>query len=168
MLFEIELTKVEPPEAAFNQTVEEFVAKLEKRRVEGNTIFKQGNYERAMIVYQKILKRLESVNLTQGYSDEQEKELVQPLKISSLNNFAAACLHVGMYKEAVETCDKVLALDSDNSKAHFRKAKALASLGELEESVESYQHAQRLEPKDAVMINQMLCIMALTYGSFSV
>jgi hypothetical protein len=28
-----------------------------------------------------------------------------------------------MYKEAVETCDKVLALDSDNSKAHFRKAK---------------------------------------------
>jgi hypothetical protein len=53
MLFEIELTKVEPPEAAFNQTVEEFVAKLEKRRVEGNTIFKQGNYERAMIVYQK-------------------------------------------------------------------------------------------------------------------
>jgi FKBP-type peptidyl-prolyl cis-trans isomerase len=123
MLFEIELTKVEPPEAAFNQTVEEFVAKLEKRRVEGNTIFKQGNYERAMIVYQKILKRLESVNLTQGYSDEQEKELVQPLKISSLNNFAAACLHVGMYKEAVETCDKVLALDSDNSKAHFRKAK---------------------------------------------
>jgi hypothetical protein len=28
MLFEIELTKVEPPEAAFNQTVEEFVAKL--------------------------------------------------------------------------------------------------------------------------------------------
>ena len=28
-----------------------------------------------------------------------------------------------MYKEAVETCDKVIALDADNSKAYFRKAK---------------------------------------------
>lgn len=28
-----------------------------------------------------------------------------------------------MYKEAVESCNKVVAIDPDNSKAHFRKAK---------------------------------------------
>ncbi|XP_062516611.1 peptidyl-prolyl cis-trans isomerase FKBP8-like [Corticium candelabrum] len=155
MQFKIELTKVEPAETAFDQPMESFVAKLEQRRVEGNNLFKQGNYQRAVIVYKKVISRLESVNLTKGYSEDKEAEIVRPLKISSLNNFAAACLHVEMYKEAIESCDQVLAIDQDNSKAHFRKAKALASVGQLEESIESFQRAQRLEPKDSLIHRQL-------------
>ena len=50
-------------------------------------------------------------------------------------NRAAAYLMVLQYKEALNDCDKAIAIDKTNSKAYFRSATALKGLGRLDAAI---------------------------------
>ncbi|XP_065836713.1 peptidyl-prolyl cis-trans isomerase FKBP8-like [Oscarella lobularis] len=156
MIFEIELVKVEPSPPAFDQTLEEFLKDVERKRLIGNKYYKREEYNQAVSIYKKAIDRLDSAaSLTKDHSVEGDETLVRPLQIAFLNNCAAAYLQLDMHKETIELCDRVLKLDSQNTKAHFRKGKAFASMGDFKQALKSFQEAQKLDPNDTLILKNL-------------
>lgn len=50
------------------------------------------------------------------------------------------------YEKIVSYCDQVIEADSENSKAHFRRAQALTKLGIYEEALKSCIEAKKYSP----------------------
>jgi tetratricopeptide (TPR) repeat protein len=84
--------------------------------VKGNDFYKAKNYSAAIASYTKAIE-------------------LDTTSAALLTNRAAASLMLLQYKEAIQDCDAALAIESDNSKAYFRKATALKGLGKLNEAI---------------------------------
>lgn len=76
------------------------------------------------------------------------------LAVKCYNNLAACILNGEKkrkqedYLRAVGYCDKVLEIEPDNEKAHFRKGKALCEAGEQEKAVEAFKETLKLKPEN--------------------
>ncbi|KIY44144.1 TPR-like protein, partial [Fistulina hepatica ATCC 64428] len=69
------------------------------------------------------------------------------------NNMCACHLKNGKWERAVETANKALAKNENNTKAMFRKAKALAEQGFLERAVKLFQEVKAKNPSEAAAVN---------------
>lgn len=56
------------------------------------------------------------------------------------------------YKEAIQDCDAALSIESNNSKAYFRKATALKGLGKLNEAIAALNKGLEFDPRSATAI----------------
>lgn len=106
------------------------------RKSKGNDFYKSKSYEAAIAAYTK------AVNL-----DKTSAAL--------LTNRAAACLMLLQYKEAIHDCDAAIYLESDNSKAYFRKATAQKGLGKLDEAIFSLNKGLEHDPRSATALADM-------------
>jgi tetratricopeptide (TPR) repeat protein len=66
---------------------------------------------------------------------EEHQNQSNKLQLSATLNLAASYLKMKEYREALETCQKVLALDSNNEKGMFRMAQAYLGLGFEKEAI---------------------------------
>merc|ERR1711985_215242 len=71
------------------------------------------------------------------------------------SNRAQAALRIKDWREAVDAADKVLEVDLKHVKAIFRKGKALVELREFDEAEETLQQAQRLEPSNQDVADEL-------------
>lgn len=67
-----------------------------------------------------------------------------------VSNRSAALLELGDYLGALTDAETVIAIRRNWPKGHFRKAKALVALGQLEEAIESISLGLQFEPNNAV------------------
>lgn len=102
----------------------------EREKEKGNDFFKAGDYEEALQCYTRSVLSKPSVN--------------------NLNNRAVTYVKLKKYRKALEDCDRVLAMDSDNLKARLRKAEALECLEMYEEAMECVNFAIRIDPNNAI------------------
>eukprot|EP00983_Pelagomonas_calceolata_P099650 1158481-Pelagomonas_calceolata.AAC.4 len=63
-------------------------------------------------------------------------------------NLAAANLKLKDYKEAIKNCDKALEVDSNNTKALYRRAQAFMGQGDNVEAEQDVKSALLLAPRD--------------------
>ncbi|CAH1980067.1 unnamed protein product [Acanthoscelides obtectus] len=100
-------------------THEQFEIEAEQYKEQGNTAFKNSEYDQAVRLYTK------AINVTKG----ENRNLAVYYK-----NRAAAHLKQQKYQEALEDCDKCLEIVPSDPKALFRRCQALEALGRLEEA----------------------------------
>ncbi|GAB2216367.1 hypothetical protein Droror1_Dr00024139 [Drosera rotundifolia] len=128
----------------FKTETEEFLVTrkieiAEKKKEEGNALFKAGEYAKASQRYEKGAKFIESV------SDE-EKSQSKALKTSCNLNNAAYKLKLKDYEQAKKLCTKVLDIDSRNVKALYRRAQAYLHLFNLEKAEIDIRKALEIKP----------------------
>lgn len=98
----------------------------DRLREAGNQLFKQGQYKRALVRYAKSILCVVSGS---DLSDE-EKKIAENKKALGYNNEAACHHNLGDYSAARESCDRVLKIDPNNVKAHYRLGCAFLESGE--------------------------------------
>eukprot|EP00794_Sanderia_malayensis_P003140 gene3140-3608_t len=108
---------------------------------EGNTHFKQGNYDQAIECYSKAIKLCPSVNIN---------DLAVFYK-----NRAACHFKLQNYKKSSEDATKSLEFVKNDAKALFRRAQAYEQLGQMEEAFKDIKMAYNIEPKNSAVQDVM-------------
>lgn len=67
-----------------------------------------------------------------------------------ISNRSTTLLELGDYLGALTDAETVIAVRRNWPKGHFRKAKALVGLGQLDEAIESVSLGLQFEPNNAV------------------
>ncbi|XP_074379987.1 70 kDa peptidyl-prolyl isomerase-like isoform X3 [Apium graveolens] len=98
----------------------ERVQAAERKKDEGNVLFKNGKYQRALKKYDKAATY---VGEDGSYEDDNQK-LVRSLRVSCWLNNAACCLRLNNFQAAIELCSKVLDIEFYNVKALYRRSQA--------------------------------------------
>nr|XP_027202035.1 tetratricopeptide repeat protein 1-like [Dermatophagoides pteronyssinus] len=112
-------------------------------KLEGNQQFKLGNYEKSIRFY------LDSLDLcTEQNDDNNDNDNDRQTIVILYSNLAAAKDHLQLYDEAIEYCDKALAINDSHSKAIIRRAQLYRKLDKLDESMADYKRFVELNPDD--------------------
>lgn len=102
--------------------------------VKGTILYVKDDYEGALEVFDKAIE-----------ATQQDYYILYLLKASTLNN-------LGRDKEALESIDKALLLESDNAEILNLKGIILNNLGEYEEARKSFETAHKFEGKSTILI----------------
>lgn len=112
-------------------------------KMEGNQQFKLGNYEESVRFY------LDSLDLcTEQNDDNNDNDNDRQTIVILYSNLAAAKDHLQLYDEAIDYCDKALAINDSHSKAIIRRAQLYRKLDKLDESMADYKRFVELNPDD--------------------
>ncbi|KAJ6747659.1 PEPTIDYLPROLYL ISOMERASE [Salix koriyanagi] len=124
-------------------TLEKFEAS-ERKKLDGNVLFKAGKFWRASKKYDKATEYIE---FDHSFTDD-EMCLAKSLRLSCHLNNAACKLKSGEYLEASRLCTKVLDLDPLNVKALFRRSQAYLKTSELEKAEADIKKALAIDPNN--------------------
>lgn len=103
---------------------------FDQLKEEGNTAFKNKNWEHALKCYTRALKASKSNSDT----------------LVCLKNRAAALLKLENYEEAITDTTKVLDSSPNDPKALYRRCQALESLNRFEEAYRDARHVLLVDP----------------------
>ena len=116
---------------------------------QGNKLYKENRISLAQSKYKKALV---CVGRLFEFEDE-DLQMANEIKVSSMLNLAACAQQESEYGEAVKWCEKVMDEYPENSKAYFRRSKAKQSMALFEEALEDLNTMLELDPslKDEVL-----------------
>ena len=141
-------------------TSEEILAKAQRLKEEGNDLFKEGFYKRAIISYGKAIAHARgmpessripdvtqlidpSVDRPQGMDESLEKQSLA-LEIVSNVNIATCYLKLADANKAINYAEKALALDKKAVKPHLKIAEAHLLKRSLHDAMAAYSEAEKL------------------------
>ncbi|KAJ8612844.1 hypothetical protein CTAYLR_002084 [Chrysophaeum taylorii] len=114
----------------------------------GNAAFSSGDEEGAVAAYTRGIEALDAIEKSQSSNGGGGGGAVE-LRCTILCNRAACFLKQRKYSACVADCDEALALDGGRVKALYRRAKARAELGEIEDAFRDATRCARLGSIDA-------------------
>merc|ERR1719247_3337915 len=143
-------------------------------REEGNKLFKDGHYRKALGQYHKVFcyvnglqvpvtassgegKDDEASRSTPASSSQVPKERVddlRKLKQSSRLNMAACYLKLEEHQKCVDACTKAMELGS-SAKAYFRRGQAYLELRNLSGARSDLERARELTPNDPAIVAEL-------------
>jgi len=110
--------------------------RAERRKDAGNEAFKEGNYPQAAVHYTQCLE-------------------LKPRHHVALANRAACFLKMGEHAKALDDASSCASIAPDYVKGHFRKGLALHAMGAHGEAVVALTHAEKLDPKNAQVVEAL-------------
>lgn len=139
LYFEIELI-------AFDLDLEpnEKIKKATELKDKGNQFLKDQNFNEAKLFYNDALSLILYTNDFEVDETNDAKSLERAIK----SNFIVISLLQKEYKEAIELCDQLLDIYSDDAKTYIRRAQAYENLKVYDKAIEDLTNAQRLEPNN--------------------
>mmetsp|Transcript_14015 Transcript_14015/g.55243 ORF Transcript_14015/g.55243 Transcript_14015/m.55243 type:complete len:207 (-) Transcript_14015:69-689(-) len=148
------------------QSTEEKIAHVKSLKEAGNACFSAGDYAGAVKQYQYASLYLRSLLVKSAglaaLAGEAQDELspadrfeAEQVAISVYNNLAATHLALERYAAAVQDCTKVLELDPDNSKAHYRQGSAFLRMGVLDKARAGLTTALRSFPTSKALRSEL-------------
>lgn len=157
--FTLELIQVEYPETVDKElwimNESEMTESVPALRAEGNTLFSERKYQEASFKYRKALAILEQLLLREKPGDDEWNKLDR-MKIPLLSNLSQCELYLEQYYQAIEHTTEVLAKDSENVKALFRRAKAHSAVWNVEQSKADFVKVIQLDPTLLTSVNILL------------
>ncbi|KAF7140388.1 hypothetical protein RHSIM_Rhsim06G0063300 [Rhododendron simsii] len=127
LIYEIEMLDFIKEKAPWEMTSQERLEAAERKKEEGNLLFKDGKYLRAGKKYDKAA---DYVHEDAPFGDDVEK-LVKALRVSCWLNGAACSLKLNDFQEAIKLCSKVVDVEFLNVKALYRRAQAYLRTADL-------------------------------------
>jgi FKBP-type peptidyl-prolyl cis-trans isomerase 2 len=143
MKIDIELVDYEREPQVWNMNFENKMAYCERKKIEGNEFFAQKRYNMALKRYNQVVSGVES---SDHNLNEQQKNELSKYKIIAFNNAAVIFLKLSQYQDAQDMCDKVLALEPNDTKALFRRAQSYVARGEFDNAVADLKAALQTDP----------------------
>lgn len=161
--------------------IEDVIAVVEKVKACGNNQFKTQNYKTALKKYKKAIKYIKYASKTSDITEDdsdhaveleakisvesdfnsKSKAILDTLLISCFLNSAACKLKSNESQSAIQDLDEVLAIDSKNIKALYRRAQANISMKDLEQAKVDLQLALQIAPDDKAIRNEMIVVKKL-------
>lgn len=156
LIYEVELigfdeTKEGKPRA--DMTVEERISSADRRRMDGNALFKEDKLEEAMQQYEMAIAYMNDDFMFQLFGKYRDMALA--VKNPCHLNMAASLIKLKRYEEAIGQCTIVLSEDENNAKALFRRGKARAELGQTDAAREDFQKARKYAPEDKAIAREL-------------
>ncbi|XP_028841973.1 zinc finger CCCH domain-containing protein 7A-like isoform X1 [Denticeps clupeoides] len=112
---------------------------------EGNDVFSEGEWTRAVELY------TEALNIAE-YAETEDIIISSGIREKLYANRAAAYLNIGFHDQALGDCEQALQLNSGNYRALYRKAMSLKEMGRHSEAYEAVAKCSLAVPQDARVI----------------
>lgn len=142
--YEVKLIEFTQEKPYWRMDTCEKLESCERKKHDGNLLFKAGNFWCASKKYEKATKYVE---FDHSFTDD-EKRLAQALRFSCQLNNAACKLKMDECLEASKLCTKVLEVDPFNIKALYRRSQAFLRISELEKAEEDIKRALTIDPNN--------------------
>lgn len=156
IIYEVELIgfdETKEGKARSDMTVEERISAADRRRMDGNTLFKEEKLEEAMQQYEMAIAYMNDDFMFQLFGKYQDMALA--VKNPCHLNIAACLIKLKRYEEAIAQCAIVLTEDQNNVKALFRRGKARSELGQTDAAREDFLKARKFAPEDKAIIKEL-------------
>ncbi|KAK8512217.1 hypothetical protein V6N13_097118 [Hibiscus sabdariffa] len=156
ILYEVELIgfdETKEGKARGDMTVEERIGAADRRKMDGNSLFKEDKLEEAMQQYEMAIAYMGDDFMFQLFGKYRDMALA--VKNPCHLNMAACLIKLKRYEEAIGHCSIVLSEDENNVKAMFRRGKARAELGQTDAAREDFQKAQKYAPEDKAIAREL-------------
>ncbi|KAF7244112.1 Peptidyl-prolyl cis-trans isomerase D [Varanus komodoensis] len=111
----------------------------------GNTFFKSQNWGMAVKKYSKSLRYIEA---SKAVAEEVDSAKLNAAALTCHLNIAACKLKLSEWQDAIENCNKALAIESTNTKALYRRAQAWEATKDYDQALADLQKAQGIAPQD--------------------
>ncbi|KAI0492840.1 hypothetical protein KFK09_027116 [Dendrobium nobile] len=159
LLYEVELIgfdEVKEGKARSDMTVEERIGAADRRKMDGNALFKEEKLEEAMQQYEMAIAYMGDDFMFQLFGKFRDMALA--VKNPCHLNMAACLIKLTRYEEAIGQCSIVLTEDENNVKALFRRGKARAELGQTDAAREDFEKAKKIAPQDKAIARELRLI----------
>ncbi|KAB5541020.1 hypothetical protein DKX38_013994 [Salix brachista] len=156
IIYEVELIgfdEVKEGKARGDMTVEERISAADRRKMDGNSLFKEEILEEAMQQYEMAIAYLGDDFMFQLFGKYRDMALA--VKNPCHLNMAACLIKLKRYEEAIAQCTIVLVEDENNAKALFRRGKARAELGQTDAAREDFLKARKHAPEDKAILREL-------------
>ncbi|XP_061369920.1 peptidyl-prolyl cis-trans isomerase FKBP65-like [Gastrolobium bilobum] len=144
LYYEVELVDFVKEKPFWKMDTQEKLEAGERKKHDGNLLFKAENFKRASKKYEKAVKYIEFDHSF----NEDEKRQANTLRLSCNLNNAACKLKLEEYTEATRLCTKVLEQDPLNVKALYRRCQAYLKTSELEKAEADIRRALITDPNN--------------------
>lgn len=144
IIFEVEMLEFTKEKDPGEMNKHERIQVAQRKKEEGNLLFKDGKYQRAVKKYEKAI---DCINEDEPFEDDDQK-IVKSLRVSCWLNGAAACLKWNYFQEAINQCSKVLEVESYNVKALYRRAQAFMEKADLHLAELDIKKALEIDPQN--------------------
>ncbi|KAI9279821.1 hypothetical protein BY458DRAFT_431420 [Sporodiniella umbellata] len=125
--FEVELLGFwEKPGSAIER-----IRSAEKKKSEGNDLFKEGAVEQALFAYKKAREYI----VDMWNCEPEELEEARHLTVAIQLNISACYIKLKNYDYAIEVCIKALSRDETKLKAYYRLGQAFLEKGDFDTSI---------------------------------
>ncbi|XP_054811186.1 peptidyl-prolyl cis-trans isomerase FKBP42 isoform X2 [Prosopis cineraria] len=156
LVYEVELrgfdeTKEGKPRS--DMTVEERIGVADRRKMDGNALFKEDKLEEAMQQYEMAIAYMGDDFMFQLFGKYRDMALA--VKNPCHLNMAACLIKLNRFDEAIGQCSLVLSEDENNVKALFRRGKARAALGQTDAAREDFLKAKKHAPEDKAIAKEL-------------
>ncbi|KAL8260221.1 hypothetical protein R6Q59_028174 [Mikania micrantha] len=156
IIYEVELVgfdETKEGKARSEMTVEERISAADRRRMDGNNLFKEDKLEEAMQQYEMAIAYMGDDFMFQLFGKYQDMALA--VKNPCHLNIAACLIKLKRYEEAIAQCSIILAEDQNNVKALFRRGKARSGLGQTDAAREDFTKARKFAPEDKAISKEL-------------
>ncbi|XP_047337689.1 peptidyl-prolyl cis-trans isomerase FKBP42 [Impatiens glandulifera] len=145
--------EVKEGKARSDMTVEERIGAADRRRMDGNALFKEDKLEEAMLQYEMAIAYMGDDFMFQLFGKYRDMALA--VKNPCHLNTAACLIKLKRYEEAIAQCSIVLVEDENNTKALFRRGKAKAELGQTDAARQDLLKARKFAPEDKAITREL-------------
>uniref|UniRef100_A0A6N2L289 peptidylprolyl isomerase n=2 Tax=Salix viminalis TaxID=40686 RepID=A0A6N2L289_SALVM len=156
IIYEVELIgfdEVKEGKSRGDMTAEERIGSADRRKMDGNSLFKDEKLEEAMQQYEMAIAYLGDDFMFQLFGKYRDMALA--VKNPCHLNMAACLIKLKRHEEAIAQCTIVLAEDENNAKALFRRGKARAELGQTDAAREDFLKARKHAPEDKAIAREL-------------
>ncbi|OMO69755.1 hypothetical protein CCACVL1_19294 [Corchorus capsularis] len=156
LIYEVELIgfdETKEGKARGDMTVEERIGAADRRKMDGNALFKEDKLEEAMQQYEMAIAYMGDDFMFQLFGKYRDMALA--VKNPCHLNMSACLIKLKRYEEAIGHCSIVLAEDENNVKAMFRRGKARAELGQTDAAREDFLKARKYAPEDKAIAREL-------------
>eukprot|EP01024_Parvocaulis_polyphysoides_P068047 TRINITY_DN8242_c1_g1_i1.p1 TRINITY_DN8242_c1_g1~~TRINITY_DN8242_c1_g1_i1.p1 ORF type:complete len:524 (-),score=60.09 TRINITY_DN8242_c1_g1_i1:297-1640(-) len=149
LIYEVELVDFSPVEegkAVHDMFFEERLEAAQRRRLEGNELYREGAIDSAINKYIMGFSYIdeELMMQLQGFHLDRAEDVLGLIHL----NLATAYLQKHEYEQVIHHASQVLMNDDKNAKAYYRRGKAKLNMGQTEAAKKDLTQAQHLAPND--------------------
>lgn len=159
IVYEVELIgfdETKEGKARADMTVEERISAADRRKMDGNALFKEEKLDEAMQQYEMAIAYMGDDFMFQLFGKYRDTALA--VKNPCHLNMAACMIKLKRLDEAIGHCNIVLAEDENNVKALYRRGKARAELGQTDAAREDFLKVRKFAPEDKVIAKELRLI----------
>ncbi|KAI5109244.1 peptidyl-prolyl cis-trans isomerase FKBP5 isoform X1, partial [Silurus meridionalis] len=142
LLYEVALKDFQKAKECWEMDLSEKLEQAVLVKQKGTQYFKAGRYYQAIIQYQRIVTWLE---MECGAVKEQQQATQALLLVAHLN-LALCYLRLQEYSQTVESCNKVVELDSANEKALYRRGEARLLRNDFSLALVDFRQVLKVNP----------------------
>ncbi|KAH8302140.1 hypothetical protein KR044_003282 [Drosophila immigrans] len=130
-------------------------------RQSGNHFFQLGRYHEARAKYRKanryytFLRKNFDWQQLKGSSNDTDLRKLDQFSVVNNINMAAVELKLKNYQYAKYECSEAIRLDSNCSKAFYRRGQAQCAMRNYEEAIKDLKHAHKLLPDNKQILNEL-------------